>query len=275
MKKHSVFMLALTMVSTLLLLAPGFAWAADDDDDEGEEEEAVEDEEPADEAAEEGEAGERTRINLPLERKAKVVQKRVVDNGWPGRAELGLHFTLAPFDGLMSSIGGGGHVQWRVNDYFAFGINGNYFVNFDKDLKNTLKDLQVPDEFTDNAEPVANVDMRFYFYPVYGKFALMSSIIQHYDFGVFVGPSMMFTEDSSIFGATMGISGDIYFLDWLSLRLDFAYNPMVAEDDRLDPSTAEASTLGNQGVQGSKKGGTLLRHFYIMTIGPNFHLPAN
>lgn len=233
--------------------------------------------EPADDglsAAEAKEAGQE-RAPLPLKRKAKVVEKKLFPRKM--KHELNVFFGLNPSDSYVFGIMEGARYNFHIHEMFAIQAVGAYCQNFNKDSTEKLTgDSELADDdFIQNAKLQWFANLDFVFYPIYGKFALLSSVIAHYDVGIQIGGGVMGLDNGDIIGAPdIGIVSNFYILEWLSLRADFMYYMGIATDKTEEPTPGDAN-FGREEPDGNVRGGTLLRHNYFVTLGLSFHLPVD
>lgn len=236
-------------------------------------------------AAEEGRASQDgdapLNVQLPLEKRAKVVQKKLFpkENKW----EINLFFGVNPADSFTLGIIQGLRVGYHIHEYFGVQVIGGYMQSFDRDSTKTLTGsatqggLEIDKDFIQNAQLQWMAGADFVFYPVYGKFALMSDVIVHYDAGIYVGAAAIGMVNGDIGPAPdIGLMGNMYINKWLSVRADFMYYALIATDKRFDPSKGTTGT----NVEGvvtdiDRRGGTLVRHNYFITLGLSFHLPVD
>jgi len=267
-----------------VLYAQGLMDAPSPLDEEGIDEPAGEpsDQEVISQSAKEYSETRRT-VELPLEKKAKVVQKKLYPQNL--RHELNLFFGVNPADSFVLSLIEGARYSFHINEMFAVQVVGGYMQSFDRDSTTLLTDdvdaggLAIEPDFIKNSEIEGLVNADFVFYPVYGKFALLSSVILHYDAGIYAGAGVMFQDGGQPHVAPdVGLVANLYLLKWLSLRADFMYYAMITTDKRLQPTAESGADLGDQGQQaigGNERGGTLVRHNYFITLGVSFHLPVD
>lgn len=219
--------------------------------------------------AEEGEDKEKHRkVSLPLERKAKVVEKKIYPKLF--KHELNLFFGVNPADSFVVAIGEGGRYGFHFHEMLGVQIYGGAMHSFDREDTKLLTDseneggLGIQPDFIKNAEVNWFVGGDFVFYPFYGKFSLFSAVIAHYDAGIYVGCAGMGLENDVISPAPdVGVLANFYILKWLSVRFDFTYFALITEDKR------------RRITGGDERGGTLLRNIYFITFGPSFHFPVD
>lgn len=290
MKKQIVLFVALLAAIIWMLPVAVMAQGVDAPDPFEDEESA---EAPADEAptvdepgyeeemAEAKDEGQETEAQLPLERRAKVVQKKVYPKTF--KHELSLFFGINPADSFVISLVEGLRYSFHINEMFGVQVVGGYLQNFDKPDTALLIDsgdqggLDIDSDFIKNAEIEWFVGADFVFYPVYGKFALMSDVIAHYDVGVYVGCAAMSLNNGKYSPAPdIGLVANIYFLKWLSMRADFMYYALITTDTRDLAGEAVGGTVGGTPQEGgNERGGTLLRNNFFITLGISFHLPVD
>jgi len=274
MKKQIVLFVVLLVATVCLVPTLAMAQGAETPDPFGESGDEVSDPvaEPADEEG----------IELPLKKRAKVVQKKLYPRA--GKHELSLFFGINPADSFVLSLVEGLRYNYHINEMFGVQVVGGYMQSFDKSDTKLLTDnadkggLSIDEEFIKNAEIEWFVGADFVFYPVYGKFSLMSDVIAHYDIGIYVGCAVMALggdDDKYRPAPDLGLVANIYFNNWLSLRADFMYYALVAKDNRKEPTTQSGGNIGDDTVTLDKRGGTLLRHNIFVTLGISFHLPVD
>ena len=296
MKKQTV-LIVLSFIAVVLLLPAGvFAQGAETPtpfDDEsvlptgGEEETADTGEgysEDTGEDFEEDTAEKRREMELPLEKKAKVVEKKLYPKKF--KHELNLYFGLNPADSFVFSLVEGARYNFHIHEMLALqGVFG-YMQSFDRDSTKLLTDpvdkggQAIDESFIKNAEVDWFTNLDFVFYPVYGKFSLLASVIAHYDAGIYVGGGVMSLANGDYAPAPdLGLVSNFYINKWLSLRGDFMYYALITEDKRPLQTGRGGSEIGGGTTtgaeEGKERGGTLLRNNYFFTFGVSFHLPVD
>jgi outer membrane beta-barrel protein len=220
-------------------------------------------------------------VQLPLQKRAKVVQKKLYPK--EGKWEINLFFGVNPADSFTLGIVEGLRLSYHIHEYFGVQVVGGYMQSFDRNATSLLTDdssnggLEIDPDFIKNAELQWMAGADFVFYPVYGKFSLMSDLIAHYDAGIYVGAAAVGLANGDIGPAPdLGVFGNIYINKWLSVRADFMYYALIATDKRQDPAAGVTGTDVTGGVAGlDQRGGTLVRHNYFITLGLSFHLPVD
>ncbi len=234
-----------------------------------EEEEVVEEESATSETR-----SKRKEVTIPLEKKAKVVQKKLYPQVM--KHEVNVFSGINALDGLTWNLAVGGRYNFRFHEMFGVQATGAYVQSFDKDLLSTIEEGGLDAENVKNSPLSWWGGADFVWYPMYGKFALLSSIIAHYDLGIYAGASAMGLDNGDIHPAPeVGMMTNLYFNRWLSLRVDVTYYALLAEDDTRDPATQGEQNIGSMISSGEKRGGTLLRNVLFGTVGLSFHLPPN
>ena len=72
------------------------------------------------------------------------------------------------------------------------------------------------------SDPIKNIYFaNLVFSPIYGKFALFSKKIYHFDLYLLAGGGMFDNERSRRFGFNVGAGAKIFMNDWLAVRVDF------------------------------------------------------
>ncbi len=225
--------------------------------------------------------GRKRDIELPLKRKAKVVQKKTFER--KGKWELTPFGGINPADSFVMSEMVGMRVNYRILEYLGLQVGGGYVFNQDRDATTLLTDppdkggLDINPDFIKNSELTWFSGLDLVFFPAYGKFSLLSSVIANYDFGLYAGVAVMGLENGDIAPAPdLGFLVDFYVLQWLSIRFDFTYYAMIASDKRAQ-FTGQEEEVFDTGASAtdSTRGGKLVRHNYFVTLGLGFHLPVD
>lgn len=74
----------------------------------------------------------------------------------------------------------------------------------------------------DNIDPLKQMYfVNFIWSPIYGKFAIFSKKIYHFDLYAIAGAGMFDNENSNRFGINIGLGSKIFMNDWLAIRVDF------------------------------------------------------
>ena len=278
LKKSVIFVLA---VAGMFLFTVPQAYAEGEGDwaDSGV---GADSEAPADEmtGGDEGE-GDRTQLQLPAQKKIKVIQKRAFTKTFKHLLEP--YFGINPSDSLNLSIMEGLRYNVYFTEELGLQLNFAYVQNFKKDLYDVVENSLSADAASlVNAKMQYFFNLDFMFIPVYGKFSLMSEVVLNYDFGFYVGAGAISYKkadlveagssdfkETSTFKPTVdaGVMFQMYILSWLNIRADFMYYYSIADFQKWDPNQGEGGAWVDAG-QGS-------RHNYILTLGVGFLLPPS
>lgn len=204
------------------------------------------------------------KIELPLEKKAKVVEKRLYPKAM--KHELGVYFALDPLDSYVLGIVEGGRYVFHPVEYLGIQVHGAAVQTFDKEDASYVKDnMNVGDSNFKNAELRWLAGGDLIFYPLYGKFALLGDVVLHYDTGINIGCSAVGVKGGDVYAAPdVGLVSNVYLTKWLSLRGDLTYYAVITKDPRNNPN-----------ARGEKvKGNTALRNHLMLSVGLSFHLPV-
>ena len=279
LKKSVLFVLA---VAGMFLFAMPQALAEGEGDyaDSGTASEVPADESMDSDAATEDE-GERTKLQLPAQKKIKVIQKRAFSKKFKHLLEP--YFGINPSDSLNLSIMEGLRYNVYFTEELGLQLNFAYVHNFKKDLYDVVEASLSADEASlVNAKMQYFFNIDFMFIPVYGKFSLMSEVVLNYDFGLYIGAGAInykkadlvekgssdFKESSTFKPCVdAGVFFQMYVLSWLNIRADFAYYYSIADFQKWDPNQGEGGAWVDAG-QGS-------RHNYMITLGIGFLLPPS
>lgn len=282
MKKQIVLFVVLLVAMIFMVPSLALAQSAETPDPFGDSSDEIGDMDSG--SMDESASADESAIELPLKKRAKVVQKKLYPRA--GKHELSLFFGINGADSFVVSLVEGLRYNYHITELFGVQVTGGYLQNFDKPDATLLTDtadkggLNIDENFIKNAEIEWFVGADFVFYPVYGKFSLMSDVIAHYDIGIYAGCAVMaLNTDSDAYrpAPDLGLVANIYFNSWLSLRADFMYYALIAVDNRAEPTAGEGGNIGDTGssdVTLNKRGGTLLRHNLFVTLGISFHLPV-
>ena len=225
-------------------------------------------------AASSGDRGAKLKATIPMEEKAKVVQKKLYP--MVDKVELNVFVGMNSMDDLVWNLAEGMRLNYRFHEMFGFQAVGGYVQTFDKSLLGTIKALNINTNEVQQSSLLYWGGADFVWYPMYGKFALLSSVISHYDVGVSLGGSAMFLDGGDIAPAPdVGMFTNLYFNRWLSLRADVVYYALIAKDSTVKPSAKESggNPFASGGGGGVKSGATMLRNNLFGTVGLSFHLP--
>lgn len=216
-------------------------------------------------AAEKGDKGEKARkIELPLEKKAKVVEKRLYPKAM--KHELGVFFAIDPLDSYVLGIVEGARYVFHPVEYLGIQVSGAAVQTFDKEDASYIKDnMNVRDSNFKNSEMRWFAGADLVFYPLYGKFALLGDVVLHYDTGINIGAAAVGVKGGDIYAAPdVGLVSNVYLTKWLSLRGDLTYYAVITKDPRNNPNTKGEKVKNN----------TALRNHLMLSVGLSFHLPV-
>ena len=184
-------------------------------------------------------------IGLTLQDRIKAVSRKTFLKD--GRFELDVMPGITTNDAFFRRWTLGGRASFHFNDAFSVDVGGAYNI-FSEELEpvRVLKqeELLVPDE----SALLGYVDGGVTFSPVYGKVALMSELIIHFDAFVTGGIGAVFDTGATPAHPAMevGVGTRIFLLHWLVIRADL--RDYIYPQDRLGLSTLQNLLFLNVGV---------------------------
>jgi outer membrane beta-barrel protein len=170
-------------------------------------------------------------IGLTLDDRIRAVSRKVFVKA--GRFELLPFGGISTNDAFFQRWTAGARMSYHLMDSFSIDLGGAYsFWSWQLDPVRTVK--QQLNAITDDAVFYGYGDLGFNFSPIYGKFALMSEWIIHFDAFVSGGLGTTFDSNQYTFlgdplpgwmpginpAAEIGIGTRIFLFPWLIFRLD-------------------------------------------------------
>jgi len=205
-------------------------------------------------------------IELPLEKKAKVVEKRLYPKAM--KHELSVYFGIDPMDSYVFGIVEGGRYVFHPVEYLGIQVHGGAVQTFENSDAKYIK----KNEYA-NAKNFESAQMKWLaggdliFYPVYGKFVLLGDVVLHYDAGINIGAAAVGHKGGDVYGAPdIGLLSNLYLTKYLSLRGDLTYYAVIAKDKRIATGSSSSGTASNS---------NMLRSHLMLTVGLSFHLPVD
>jgi outer membrane beta-barrel protein len=186
-------------------------------------------------------------ISLTLEDRIKAVSRKVFLK--QGRFELAPTLGITTNDPFFRTWSVGGRANWHLNDAFALELGGAYVPPFFIEKLPALEALREQASLINaDAKLVGWVDGGVTFSPVYGKVAILSDAIIHFDTFVAAGGGAMFDTNADFVHPTMDIGAGlrVFLLRWLVVRVDL--RDYVFPQDRNNISTLQNLLVLNLGV---------------------------
>jgi outer membrane beta-barrel protein len=197
-------------------------------------------------------------INLTLEDRIKAVSRKVFLK--EGRFELAPLLSVTTNDPFFRHWGVGGRAAYHVND--AFALEGGVMV-VPPGFRENLPPLDLLREraalINADAKLIGLSDVGVTFSPVYGKVAILSDAIIHFDTFVAAGAGVVSDSNGDLFGRddakrfsgmhpTMDVGAGlrVFLLRWLVARVDL--RDYVYPQDRANISTLQNLLIVNAGV---------------------------
>lgn len=166
-----------------------------------------------------------------------VVQGRIFRKG--GRHEIGLDLGLVPDNQFLFYEMIQGRYAYHFQEAFAFEISGSQVFNQERNIIGDLEQIDcAPDQqlvtistgavsqncgikLNPGPDPWKNIAMaNFIWSPIYGKFALFSKKIFHFDLYLLAGAGLFHNEDANRFGFNVGAGMKVFLNEWIAMRFD-------------------------------------------------------
>jgi outer membrane beta-barrel protein len=197
-------------------------------------------------------------IDLTLNDRIKAVSRKVFLK--EGRFELAPLMSVTTNDPFFRTWALGGRAAWHVNDAFAIEGGATYVPPFFVEELPPLDLLRERASLINvDAKLAGSADMGVTFSPVYGKIAILSDAIIHFDTFVAAGGGVVLDNNGDLFGAddarrftgmhpTMDVGAGlrVFLLRWLVVRADL--RDYVYPQDRDNISTLQNLLVVNLGV---------------------------
>lgn len=186
-------------------------------------------------------------INLTLQDRIKAVSRKVFLK--EGRFELQPAMAVTTNDPFFRTWSIAGRGSYHLNDAFSFEIGGAYVPPFFVEKLPPLDVLRESGNLINaDATLLGLVDAGVTFSPVYGKLAILSDAIIHFDTFVSAGVGSVFDTNAAFAHPTMdvGVGLRIFLLRWLVVRTDL--RDYVYPQDRAGISTLQNLLVFSAGV---------------------------
>jgi outer membrane beta-barrel protein len=177
-------------------------------------------------------------INLTLQDRIKAVSRKVFLK--EGRFELDPGVAVTTNDPFFRSWSIAGRGAYHINDAFAVELGGAYVPPF-------FIETLAPVDLLRQQARLVNVDSKLTgfvdagvtFSPVYGKLAILSDAIIHFDAFAAAGGGAVFDQSVALVHPTMDIGGGlrVFMLRWLVVRADL--RDYVYPQDKNNISTLQ------------------------------------
>lgn len=161
-----------------------------------------------------------------------VLQKKLYT--LDGKHDITPFFATSVNDKYTSHLGGGLSYSYHLFESLALQVEGLYVAGSETSLTKELKEL-----FQKNPIEPQRMQMKYFaggdlvWYPIYGKFSLISEVALHYNFYFIGGAGIVGTRvfdpslnkerdvDSALFAGNIGGGMQLFIIKWLSLKLEF------------------------------------------------------
>lgn len=186
-------------------------------------------------------------INLTLQDRIKAVSRKVFLKA--NRFELFPSLGVTTNDPFYRTWSIDGRAAWHINDALAVELGGAYVPPF------FIEKLPVVDLLREegrlinaDAKLLGRADLGITFSPVYGKVAILSDAIIHFDTFAIAGAGAVFDTNQEFVHPAMdvGVGARVFLLRWLVVRADL--RDYVYPQDRFGISTLQNLLTLNLGV---------------------------
>jgi outer membrane beta-barrel protein len=187
-----------------------------------------------------------------------VLQKKLYT--LDGKHDITPFFATSINDKYTSHIGGGLSYSYHLFESLALQVDGMYVNGDETSLTKELKEL-----FQKNPIEPQRMQFKYYaggdvlWYPIYGKFSLVSELALHYNFYFIGGAGVVGTRvfdpaqgktvdrDSALFAGNVGAGMQLFIIRWLCLKLEFRDIIYTATGNTLagNTLTKESNTRNN------------------------------
>ncbi len=186
-------------------------------------------------------------INLTLKDRIKAVSRKVFLK--ENRFELQPAVMVTTNDPFKRTWSLAGRVAYHLNDAFAFEVGGAYVPPFFVEKLAPLDQLRQQQRLINaDADVIGLADAGITFSPVYGKLAVLSDAIIHFDAFAIAGAGAVFDTNKDPVHPTMDIGAGlrVFLLRWLVVRTDL--RDYIYPQDRQSISTLQNLLLFSMGV---------------------------
>jgi outer membrane beta-barrel protein len=202
---------------------------------------------PAASANPEGESKLDEAINLTLKDRIKAVSRKVFLK--EGRFEFQPAVGVTTNDPFFRTWSINGRVAYHLNDAFALEIGGAYAPSYLREKLPELDQLRHQARLiNDDAPLIGLADAGITFSPIYGKVAILSDAIIHFDAFAIAGAGTIFDENATFVHPTMDVGAGlrVFLLRWLVVRTDL--RDYIYPQDRSSISTLQNLLMLSMGV---------------------------
>lgn len=186
-------------------------------------------------------------INLTLQDRIKAVSRKVFLKA--NRFELFPALGVTTNDPFYRTWSIDGRAAWHLNDALAVEIGGGYVPPFFIEKLPTVDLLREQAQLINaDAKLLGRADVGITFSPVYGKVAVLSDAIIHFDTFAIAGAGAVFDSNQEFVHPAMDIGAGlrVFLLRWLVVRADL--RDYVYPQDRFGISTLQNLLTLNVGV---------------------------
>ena len=186
-------------------------------------------------------------INLTLQDRIKAVSRKVFLKA--NRFELFPSIGVTTNDPFYRTWSIDGRAAWHINDALAIEIGGAYVPPFFIEKLPAVDLLREQAQLINaDAKLLGRADAGITFSPVYGKVAILSDAIIHFDAFAVAGGGAVFDTNQEFAHPSMDIGAGVrvFLLRWLVVRADM--RDYVYPQDRYGISTLQNLLTFNLGV---------------------------
>ena len=176
-----------------------------------------------------------------------------------GRHEFSIYSGVIPNDEFFNYVPLGLRYDWYFTEDFALEIAGSYIFSMKTDLEGFLEGILPPGRL--NAELPQFLEWQagggVLWTPLHGKVGAFSTLLGHFDFGIFLGVMAIGTKVQKEgdpeqgrrvdVGGNVGATVRVYVHDYIAIRVDYRhyfYNARDADDNSRGLSTPAEITIG-------------------------------
>lgn len=186
-------------------------------------------------------------INLTLQDRIKAVSRKVFLKA--NRFELFPSLGVTTNDPFYRTWSIDGRAAWHINDALAVELGGAYVPPFFIEKLPTVDLLREQAQLINaDAKLLGRADLGITFSPIYGKVAILSDAIIHFDTFAIAGAGAVFDSNQEFVHPAMDIGAGlrVFLLRWLVVRADL--RDYVYPQDRFGISTLQNLLTLNLGV---------------------------
>lgn len=186
-------------------------------------------------------------INLTLQDRIKAISRKVFLKA--NRFELFPALGVTTNDPFYRTWSIDGRAAWHLNDALAIEVGGAYVPPFFIEKLPTVDLLREQAQLINaDAKLLGRVDAGITFSPLYGKVAILSDAIIHFDAFAIAGAGAVFDTNQEFVHPSMDVGAGVrvFLLRWLVVRADL--RDYVYPQDRYAISTLQNLLTLNLGV---------------------------